>query len=75
MFPMTPFTEELDRIISNLEHGLPEQGSPAAQGGFGAETPEVGESERDLLLEGVLDETIAQHFSPEADAHTDNSGS
>ncbi len=63
MMPMTPFAEDLDRVLEGLTYGLPEEGSPAARGGFGAETPEMGEAEFDLLLEGVLDETIAHEVT------------
>ena len=67
MFTMTPSDEDLHRIIIGLEQGLPEEGSPAAQGGFGAEITSIGDAERDLIQEGVFDENLDRESHPATD--------
>lgn len=60
MMPFTPMNDNFERVIENSAVGMPEEGSPAAQGGVGADTPELGEVEQSLKQEGALDETIAK---------------
>ena len=60
MLPMTPSNEDIDRIVENLEHGIPEQDAPAAEGGFGAEGADMGEAGEALKQEGALDEAVAE---------------
>jgi hypothetical protein len=60
MMPMTPMNDNVERVVENLERGMPEEGSPAAQGGIGADAPELGEAGENLAQEGVLDETTAE---------------
>ena len=60
MMPFTPMNDNYERVVENLGRGVPEEGSPAAQGGIGADTPEIGEAGQNLQQEGVLDETIAE---------------
>lgn len=60
MMPFTPMNDNFERVVENLTEGEPEEGSPAAQGGIGADTPETGETGEALKEEGVLDETTAE---------------
>lgn len=63
MMPFEPMHENIDRVIKNLEHGLPEESAPAAEGGLGADTPELDEAKQDLKQEGALDEEEAEEAS------------
>lgn len=65
MMPFTPMNDNFERVIENVTIGLPEEGSPAAQGGVGADTPELGEAGQSLKQEGALDEAIAEESKPE----------
>lgn len=60
MMPFTPMNDDFDRVIEGIEEGEPEEGSPAAQGGIGADTPDLSPAEEDLKEEGVLDEEQAE---------------
>lgn len=57
MMPFTPPNENIERVIKDLEQGLPEDGPPAAQGGIGADTPDMSKAQEALEQEGVLDES------------------
>jgi hypothetical protein len=58
--PFTPMNNDVERVIENLEQGLPEEGAPAAQGGIGAASPELTGADQNLQDEGVLDESAAE---------------
>lgn len=60
MMPMTPMNEDLDRILENVERGLPERDAPAQEGGFGAVESDMTEADEALQQEGSLDEEIAE---------------
>lgn len=65
MMPFTPMNDNFERVIENAAIGLPEEGSPAAQGGVGADTPELGEAGQSLKQEGALDEAVAEDTQSE----------
>lgn len=60
MMPFTPMNDNVDRTIENLTEGEPEEGSPAAQGGIGADSADLGAAGQALKQEGALDEAIAE---------------
>ncbi len=60
MMPFTPMNDNFERVIENIQLGTPEEGSPAAQGGIGADTPEIGQAGQNLQQEGVLGEAVAE---------------
>ena len=61
MFPgMLPLDDNLNRVVENVEHGIPEEDAPALSGGFGADDADLGEAGQALKEEGALDETIAE---------------
>lgn len=60
MMPFMPMNDNFERVVENLAEGLPEESAPAAQGGIGAVTPELGEAGENLKQEGVLDEHTEQ---------------
>lgn len=59
MFPMSPLNDDLDRMVENLERGLPAD-PPTPEGAFGADPSHLSEAEEALKQEGVLDEEIAE---------------
>lgn len=67
MFPFTPMNDDVERIVKDLEHGLPEEGAPAAEGGIGANTPEMTKADEALQQEGALDEQVAEDSKPDSD--------
>ncbi len=61
MFPgMIPLDDNLNRVVENMEQGLPEDDAPALSGGFGADDADLGQAGQALKAEGVLDETMAE---------------
>lgn len=66
MMPFTPMNDNFERVVENSAEGMPEQGSPAAQGGVGADTPELGQAGQALQQENALDETIAENTESKA---------
>ncbi len=60
MMPFTPMDDNIERVVESLERGLPEAGAPAAQGGIGADTPDLNTTQEALEQEGVLDEAQDQ---------------
>lgn len=63
--PFTPMNDNFERVIENAAVGLPEEGNPAAQGGVGADTVDMGEAGQFLKQEGALDEAIAEDTKSE----------
>jgi hypothetical protein len=61
IFPMPPMNDNFERAVENLAEGLPEADAPAERGGFGADSPELGEAGEALRQEGVLDENAEQN--------------
>jgi hypothetical protein len=60
MMPFTPMNDNFERVVTNSEEGLPEEGAPAAEGGVGADMPELDQSEEALRQEKALDEEQGQ---------------
>jgi hypothetical protein len=60
MIPFTPMNDNVERVVKNLEEGLPEEDAPAAEGGVGADTPDLDPGDKALQEEHVLDEEQAQ---------------
>jgi hypothetical protein len=60
MIPFTPMHQDYERVIEGVEQGEPEEGSPAAQGGIGADSPDLSEAGEALKKEGALDEANAE---------------
>jgi hypothetical protein len=60
MLPFTPMNEDVDRVVENVEKGVPEDDAPAMQGGIGADEPDLGETGEALKQEGALDEVVAE---------------
>lgn len=60
MLPMTPMNEDLDRILENVERGIPESDAPAQEGGFGAVDTDLTKADEALKQEGSLDQEIAK---------------
>mgnify|MGYP000220995941 FL=1 len=60
MMPFTPMHENVERVVKNVEQGLPEDDAPAMSGGIGADEPDLSQGAEALKQEDTLDEQQAE---------------
>lgn len=63
MMPFTPMNDNVDRVVENLERGVPEDDAPAMEGGIGADEQDLTPGEEALKEEGSLDQEVAEETS------------